>query len=122
MAPETTLAEAARAGDIVFVRSNASYDQAVGPVTSLLLWFQCAARIFPEAQFVGKADDDVWLEPGGWMALLHMVARKVTSRGTPAYLGQMEGFHWREKAESPVGWADGPLRESCQRNSNLSFV
>jgi len=122
MTPELTLAEARSGGDMVFVRTKASYDKAVGPVTSLMLWYKCAARIFPEAQFVGKADDDVWLEPGGWSALLASLARQVSSRGLPAYIGQMEGFHWRNEAESPVGWDYGPLRKSCRANSNYSFV
>ena len=55
--------EAHSHGDIVFVEALASMVRKNGPLQSLVLWWQCAVESWPQASLIGKADDDIWVNP-----------------------------------------------------------
>ena len=55
--------EARRHGDIVFVEALASANRKIGPLQSLVMWWQCAVETWPQASLIGKADDDIWVNP-----------------------------------------------------------
>ena len=46
-------------GDILFVDADSALPRSIGPLVTLLEWWQCAAIAWPAAQLIGKADDDV---------------------------------------------------------------
>lgn len=112
--PNATQAEAARHGDVLFVRARSVMLRENGPLQSLVLWFECARRRFASARFIGKADDDVWIRPSGWATLLTAVRGHVPE-GAHAYVGAMEGYHWRMDADAPVDWLHFPLARQCKR-------
>lgn len=101
--------EARRFGDIIFLDENASLARHVGPLFTLVAWFECAARVWPNALFVGKADDDVWIDLAGVAAHLHSVqaALRELHASPRIYWGLMEGFSWLTDAKQPVGWSYG---------------
>ena len=45
--------------DVIFVDGDATATRAAGPIQSLVEWFTCALRAWPQAHLIGKADDDV---------------------------------------------------------------
>ena len=47
--------------DITFVDADAMLDRSVGPLVTLLEWYMCALRKWPDALLIGKSksDDDV---------------------------------------------------------------
>ena len=112
--PNTTQAEAARHGDVLFVRARSVMLRENGPLQSLVLWFECARWRFASARFIGKADDDVWIRPSGWAALLGAVRAHVPQEAH-AYVGAMEAFHWRLDADAPVDWSHYPFTRGCTR-------
>ena len=112
--PNTTQAEAARHGDVLFVRARALMLRENGPLQSLVLWLECARWRFASARFIGKADDDVWIRPSAWAALLGAVLAHVPPKAH-AYVGAMEAFHWRLDADAPVDWSPYPFSKGCTR-------
>ena len=59
--PASFANESRASSDMVYLRARSSMSRQGGPLLSLLLWFDCAATAWPNAQLVGKADDDVRL-------------------------------------------------------------
>lgn len=105
--------EAGRHGDVTFVRARSDLLRENGALLSLFLWLQCALTVYPAARFVGKADDDVWLQPSGWLSLL--ATAEARGGGGGLYIGSMEGYHWQVNDRAPVGWRNFPLSVPCRR-------
>ena len=60
---KSTLAEAKQTGDMLFLPAPAHMPCKAGPLRKLFEWLRCALVAWPNAQLVGKGDDDVWLSP-----------------------------------------------------------
>mmetsp|Transcript_22252 Transcript_22252/g.45462 ORF Transcript_22252/g.45462 Transcript_22252/m.45462 type:complete len:469 (+) Transcript_22252:103-1509(+) len=116
--PNATRAEASRHGDVLFVRARSVMLRENGPLQSLVLWFECAMQRFVSASFIGKADDDVWIRPSGWAALLNTIRGRLPE-AAHAYVGCMEAYHWRLDANAPIGWRHFPIHTRCQRQAGL---
>lgn len=121
---EAMLAEASRHGDLLFVPARSGLKRENGALVSLFLWLRCAPTRFPRAAYFGKADDDVWLRPAGWAALLASVSAETrhaalgTAAGAPAvYVGSFEAFSWRTDTHSPEGWGFYARRRHCKQYS-----
>lgn len=112
-APLALLSEVQRHDDMLFVDAPSNMSRDNGPLLSLALWLGCAALIHPEAHYVGKADDDVWLH-------LPQLESALTStlswlhRPWGAYVGMFEGYHWRGDVQAPAVWRHGPVRQACE--------
>ena len=57
------LGEAEHNGDVALVSAESNAGRALGPLLSLVQWWRLACATWPTAQFIGKADDDVYLHP-----------------------------------------------------------
>jgi hypothetical protein len=113
--PNAIRAEAAHHADVLFVRARSVMLRENGPLQSLVLWFECARAHFAVAKFIGKADDDVWIRPSGWAALLEAVhAGRVVPKGAHAYIGALESYHWVLNTEAPIGWRHFPYAARCK--------
>jgi len=64
----------------VLVNASASRPRSVGPLLTFLRWTQCAPRLFPAARFIGKFDDDVWVNMPAMSSVLRMVIRVIDNR------------------------------------------
>ena len=53
--------EAKSHGDVILLRANSSLPRGTGPLVSLRLWYSCALSAFPQAAYIGKADDDTFV-------------------------------------------------------------
>ena len=53
--------EADTHGDVVFLNESSELSRAHGPLVTLMAWLECVATAWPNAELVGKADDDVML-------------------------------------------------------------
>ena len=62
----------------------------MGPVRSLMAWLSHAIATFPNAHFIGKADDDVYLHPPAIIRLLESVPVGMRKH---AYLGYHNWYH-----------------------------
>jgi hypothetical protein len=94
-------AEAARLGDILLLRGgqeNATW----GPLVSLLLWYEYASSAWPQAGFVGKADDDIWASlPDVALSLAAALELRSKQNASELYWGVMEGATWNASAHRP---------------------
>ena len=79
-ARESTISEAAARGDIIFLETNASQPRTSGPLSSLLLWLECAIVAWPAASLIGKTEEDVWLHLPGIAHRLRLDMRAIQSR------------------------------------------
>lgn len=71
-APAALYEEHRQRRDVVLLAAGHSLSRKRGPLQSLLLWLRCATAAWPLAQFIGKADDDLYLRLDG-------VARHLTA-------------------------------------------
>ncbi|KAL3899644.1 MAG: hypothetical protein SGPRY_012609, partial [Prymnesium sp.] len=108
--------------DTVMLAARSSLNRRAGPLASLLLWFGCVVKVWPHAQLVGKADDDIWSDLTGTAALLRgsleatRVALDLESVAqVQLYWGMMETFSWEVDSQRPVGFAYkwGRSGEAC---------
>ena len=105
--------EASRHEDIVFVQAHATANRKIGPLQSLVLWWQCAVEAWPQASLIGKADDDIWVQMiataghlRGSLAALAAQPRFARDQRSPGlFWGLMETFHWSSVRNRPVGFA-----------------
>ena len=126
--PEATLGEAARFNDMLFLNATSKATRTAGPMASLILWLDCARHF--DASFIGKADDDVWLQPSGLAALLGQAARLSHALNEddddstrPPYglvLGRLEAYHWvtTRQSEGPKWWKPGPFHYTLRQCSD----
>ena len=116
-----TLDEAKTHRDVVLVDAPASLPSKTAPLTTLLLWLECAASAWPNAQLVGKADDDVWVRAPLVAAHLRgsLAALASRTRGAPPrlYWGMFETMHWDDAVLRPAqAFSYGFGRsEACRR-------
>ena len=107
-ASQSMVSEHERHGDVVFVRAPASLRRESGPLRSIVLWWECALHAWPNAQLIGKADDDTWLHLRGVALLLQrslaVATRELHLKQTRLYWGLMETFSWHVERGEPVGW------------------
>ena len=109
--------ESARNGDdILFVDSEASLPRSVGPLATLLAWWECALVAWPSVHTIGKADDDVLFSPPAVAAHVHATLTLLQEQQRDAfrtlppprlYWGVHETFHWDANRQVPVGWSYG---------------
>lgn len=103
-----TLREWRRERDVLFLKAPAALGRSSGPLISLVLWLRCASMAWPNADFIGKADDDVWIRvPSVALALgqAHTFAAATAATTDPAiYWGWMETFSWNRKLGQPVNF------------------
>lgn len=90
-------------GDIVFVKAPAQMPRKTGPLLKLFLWLQCATVAWPQAQLIGKADDDTYVHLPGIADHLEHTMR--FANGAPIYWGSFESFHWQLDRHRPIGFA-----------------
>ena len=115
------LDEAARHGDILFVKAQQSLTCKAGPLRSLLLWMACAVAAWPNAQLVGKGDDDLWVHVPDVTAMLHAALAASRPRQR-VWWGMFETFHWHDGWHRPLAfdWGFGwnrRAREHCSRRA-----
>ena len=86
--------------DLVLVNASSTLPRSIGPTLSLLRWCACAPRLYPTARFIGKYDDDVWVNGPAMSAVLRMVLRAIdlnasdTQPEGEAIIGRLETYHW----------------------------
>ena len=120
---QSTADEAARHGDVVFLRAHTEQSRFTGPLWSAWLWFECALDAWPGAQLIGKAESDVWVHLPGVAARIQRdfdaLRRRAAARSTRGaaggapppsappsiYWGIMETFQWDLKLQRPRGFA-----------------
>ena len=104
--------EAEANNDVVLSKSNKTLPRATGPINSLIDWFAYATTTYPDAAFVGKADDDAFVRLAPLRSHLSTVEALFPPRGSPVYFGRFEMFHWLRASESPIGfsWFGGRMR------------
>ena len=99
-------AEATQHGDMVLVRAASSLGRSSGPLASLLLWYECALTAWPNAELVGKADDDVWVSlPSAAAMLRHALGALRSDAGSPPtglLWGQFESYSWDVQLARPT--------------------
>ena len=107
--------EARTHGDVLLLRERSNLTlQEAAPLRSLLLWYRCAQHLFPDAAYVGKMDDDAWLQPVGMRELLLTILP-----WRQAYVGSFESFHWDEAASVPrAPWYGAPSVKACRLTSS----
>ena len=110
-------AEWAKHKDLVLLNASATLPRQYGPIVSLHLWLQCAARLFPEVPFVGKLDDDAWMSASGVSGLLHGLLPWV-DKPWAAYTGKFESFSWNVERHSPESWRPASAWAHCSRNQS----
>jgi hypothetical protein len=110
-----TRAEAAEHGDVVELLAEgalfAPLGRRAGPLFSLTRWYACAVAVWPHAAFIGKADDDVWLDARGVVehlrASLAEAERHAQTARARLYWGIIETYHWREAAHQASALTGG---------------
>ena len=105
-ARQDTLAEAQRERDMIFVGAAANATWAP-PLQSIWLWYKCAVSAWPDARFLGKADDDVWAQTHDVARSLAMSSVALQQTGIPLsniFWGVMESATWNESACLPGPW------------------
>lgn len=111
--------EAAVHGDVWLVNATASLSRSVGPLVSTMLWLDCATRVHPRVPFIGRADDDVWLNVGGLLRMLSSVRVEMAARNsTRALVGQLESFLWMNDG----GKIDGPAGKGGRLHKQMSWL
>ena len=131
------LKEAAAHGDTIYLKAPAVMSCKSGPLKKLLLWLECALTAWPNAELIGKADDDTWAHLPGIAAhvarsLAALRARHVSTAANLLVWGSIESYHWHEGVHRPVGFTgmryafrrlpgDGRL-EKCRRRKSPRLV
>jgi len=86
-------------------RVMAHIDRASGPLRSVLGWYKCALARWPNAETIGKAEDDVYAH----LTDVHRYLRTALAqspRPSRLYLGSFETFFWAsaDRYHSPRRW------------------
>lgn len=110
----TAWTEADRFGDMLFLNTSAELTRQVGPLVSLFYWYECAMQQYPDAPFVGKMDDDAWLQPIGIGEILRNALPWVDQKWA-AYVGRFECYSWHVVDEGPMKWKQGSDWSRCHR-------
>jgi len=84
--------ELAANADVILLPARSNMSQHIGPLQSLLLWFECFHRVYADVPFIGKADDDIWLRTVAIEPLLH--SAEVLAGHSAVYVGHMEAYSW----------------------------
>ena len=114
--PESSLVwgESKAHGDLLLLNASTHMNRQVGPLVSLFLWYECATEQYPEVPFVGKLDDDAWLQVPGMAAILS-AATHWADRKWAAYIGRLECYSWHVVDEGPMMWRSGGSWNKCYR-------
>lgn len=116
--------EADEHGDMVLVPAPANAGRASGPLLSLMLWWRHAVATWPSAQFIGKADDDVYIHLIGTMNHLAAAQRAVAEAYGHAepriYWGAFEAYHYEEADMRPVRFQQDRPGKCFRRQHNES--
>ena len=109
--------EAAANDDVTLVDAEADLHRSVGPLVTLLRWYECALHAWPRAALIGKADDDVWIDMLGVAAHL----RASVSLLAPADFvwGKLESYHWNISRHGPQGFGFTAPRQPCRNAGDL---
>ncbi|KAL1522217.1 hypothetical protein AB1Y20_021854 [Prymnesium parvum] len=99
--------EAEAHGDMVFVHAPNALKRTIGPLVSFVRWLECSVVAWPNAQHIGKADDDVWLHLSSIASVMAASLASLaasSSDGTPPRLmwGHMETYSWDIAAGRPT--------------------
>ena len=123
-ASKDLISEARTHGDVVFVNASATLGRAQGPLATLLSWLVCVTRTAPNAQLIGKADDDTMLMLPGIAAHLRGSLAELQRLAGPAprmLWGLQESYHWDPVTHRPDGFDDafGYKRNCMKQNRQL---
>lgn len=104
--------EARQHGDIMFVSALARLGRMSGPLATLLGWYACAATVWPRAQLIGKADDDVWVQLSSTATMLAATSASLRASDPnhtePRMLwGFIERYEWDLAGHRPTFWGGG---------------
>lgn len=113
--------EARTYGDVLFLNASDSLSRQVGPLASLYLWLECAAWRYPEVPYVGKMDDDTWLQAAGIDALLVNTLPWV-DRPWAVYMGRFECYSWNATTDGPLRWRPAHNYAGCKRNTEYPVI
>ena len=124
--PEAIAEEHRAHADLLLLDANSSLPRPIGPLSTMMLYFRCATRIFPTATFLGKADDDVWMDSLAMAAMLRLVRTALRAPPSPsdenapseAIIGRLEGYYWYEGEalnSGPIGWRGHASTATCVR-------
>jgi hypothetical protein len=109
--------------DMLFVNASAELPRESGPLHSIYLWFLCATQRYPHVPFVGKLDDDTWLNAGALATLLRGHVLPWVGRPFEAYVGAFATYHWDERRDGgPVFYREIPCTLPCARKSGSSIA
>ncbi|KAL3927254.1 MAG: hypothetical protein SGPRY_002912 [Prymnesium sp.] len=106
-ASDSMVREGEERGDVIFLRAPSALRRTIGPLTSFVRWLECAVSAWPNAQLIGKADDDVWLHLQSTASLLHATFTSLSDSSpngvAPRVLwGHMESYSWDVSAGRPA--------------------
>lgn len=89
--PTTSASPPENEDDVLRIRSVcASEDRRRGAVLTIFAWLQHAVRSFPNATFIAKADDDIWLDIPALRIYLNAVREGAEQRGAPhVFMGNL---------------------------------
>jgi hypothetical protein len=97
--------EAEEFGDTIFLQAPANLTSARGPLTSTLLWLQCASAAWPHTAMIGKAEDDTWFHVPDIAASLRAAQSTLAKLGIRSmYFGMHESYYWNETVQRPFGF------------------
>lgn len=115
-------AERAASGDIVFLKAPSGMSREVGPLRSLILWFGCSTRLYPEAAYVGKADDDVFVR-APFLSPILRATRPLLSAGQGVVVGKFESYYWlnNPRNEGPIGFSNNAVRPCLGQTGPFGF-
>lgn len=91
---------------------SAQASRAIGPIVSATNWLACAYKTWPNARFIGKADDDVFVD-------FPLLSQSLRQTPDDAVWGRFERYRWDEDRETPVAFGS---RQPCTATeANFSF-
>ena len=108
---------------MVLLNVSAAYGRFRGMLLALMEWWNVSLTTWPDAEFVGKADDDVWANLPGIATNLRL-AHDAIGHSWWIILGAMEVFHWDAESHRPVGWHDVrqlSVMPNCTRNADITW-
>ena len=106
--------EAYRHADVLLLSRSTQLSKSVGPIQSLLGWWQCAVTAWPRVELIGKAEDDVWIDLRGVAWQLTATQKAIQAQqvlgvgaGSRAdlYWGVMETCHWAHELNRAFGFS-----------------
>ena len=112
-ASSSVIAEASRHGDTIFIDEPAAMSYRHGQLRKTWAWLGCVVQMWPEASLVGRADDDIWLDPSGverhLRASLALAGAQLRQRrlDVQLYWGAFETYHWDTWRNIPSGHGFG---------------